>query len=181
MTYPLEEGDFQCKVLKSLVRINHRLQALEKRTTKLAEAMVVDNSEEADFSPATTTAELIDLEKELASVEGSERKKKLKQAFRALALSVDDAREHAYSILDYLMTVNTQVFINMCYGNHVPGMNYTNRLSFANDLPKLLDVVVSSLSSKWPNVSEKKFKSIISERLRQAKKRAQAKDCRNDD
>lgn len=110
-SYFLEDGDFHRKVLMSLVRINHRLKTLEKKTAKLAEAMVHQDDDQANFSPAIDTVELTNLEKELASDEGSECKNKLKQAFRALALSVDDAREHVYLILDYLITVNTQVYV----------------------------------------------------------------------
>lgn len=179
-SYPLDNAIFQRKVLMSLSRITSRLEIIERKLTKLSEA-VVKGSEEDMFVRAKTTDELKELEAQLVQelYEDNEDarpiRQKLTRAFNALALSAENVREHSYAILDYLMTEEVQVLINMYYGNNVPGMNYTNRIAFIHELPNLLSLILITLSSKWPSISDKRLKSILSERLRQATKRADVK------
>ena len=100
--------------------------------------------------------------------------KVLKDSFDILGVSSNDARSHVYAILDSLMTEKTQVSVNLLMGNNVHGKNYDDHISFVGNLPIILNILLKSTSQKWPKYSERYIKTVITERLRQATKRAKA-------
>ena len=76
------------------------------------------------------------------------------------------------------MTEETQVSVYLLMGNNVHEKNYDDHISFVGNLPIILNVLLKSASQKWPKYSERDIKTFISERLRQATKRAKASQKR---
>jgi hypothetical protein len=154
-----------------LSHLTNGLSKLEKKVDRLIIAQHVDNAEDSIFHRATTTDQVLAIE---ALLQDEAYRRCLHQSLNALALSVDNGREHVFSILDFIMDVQTQQHINMRAGNNVAGKTYTDHIAFKEAMPTLLALIVRVVTNKWPLLSETLVSTIMSERLRQATKRCKA-------
>jgi hypothetical protein len=177
-SYPMNDAEFQRRVLLTLSHMNHKISSLDRKYLKMAEHFVGNNVNQREINQAKTKEDLLIMEENVSTSEVEKRK--LQSAFDGLGLSADDVRDHVYAILDFIMNLEVQVLVNMIYGNNVPNKQYTDRISMTDKLPTVLSCILVSVGTKWQQTSEKKVKSILSDRLRQAKKRLMAKQNRTD-
>ena len=171
----MDIATFQRKFMLTLAHINSTLKTADKRINKLNEYCLKRQPSDAEverLQKATDTDTILHMEKFLEDNDAAQ--KVLKDSFDILRISSDGARSHVYAILDSLMTEETQVSVNLLMGNNVHGKNYDDHISFVGNLPIILNVLLKSMSQKWPKYSERDIKTFISERLRQATKRAKA-------
>ena len=175
----MDIATFQRKVMLTLAHINNTLETVDKRINKLNEYCLKRQPSDAEaewLQKATDIDSVLHMEEFLEDNDASQIF--FKDSFDILGVSSDDARSHVHAILDSLMTEETQVSVNLLMGNNVHGKHYDDHISFVGNLPIILNVLLKSTSQKWPKYSEHDIKTFISERLRQATKRAKASQKR---